>query len=50
MSQEKLAEKAGVHRNYIGEIERSEKKATLETLAKIANALGARLRDLVDEV
>jgi transcriptional regulator with XRE-family HTH domain len=50
LSQEKLAEKADVHRNYIGEIERAEKKATLETLAKIAKALGVRLRDLVGDV
>ena len=46
-SQEKLAEKAGVTRNYIGDIERGEKKVTVETLAKIAKALRRRVRDLV---
>jgi transcriptional regulator with XRE-family HTH domain len=50
MSQEKLAEKANLHRNYIGEIERAEKKATVETLAKIAKGLGVRLRDLIDGI
>jgi transcriptional regulator with XRE-family HTH domain len=49
-SQEELAEKADLNRNYIGEIERAEKKITLETLWKIAKALGVRVRDLVDEL
>jgi transcriptional regulator with XRE-family HTH domain len=50
MSQEKLAEKADLNRNYIGEIERAEKKITLETLWKIAKALGVRIRDLVADL
>lgn len=47
-SQEKLAEKANLTRNYIGQIERAEKRIHLETLAKIAKALGIRVRDLVN--
>ena len=50
MSQEKLAEKADLNRNYIGEIERAEKKITLETLWKIAKALKVRLRDIVADL
>ena len=50
LSQEKLAEKADLNRNYIGEIERAEKKITLETLWKIAKALGVRIRDLVADL
>jgi transcriptional regulator with XRE-family HTH domain len=46
LSQEKLAEKADLNRNYIGEIERAEKKITLETLWKVAKALNLRIRDL----
>jgi len=38
-SQEELAERAGVHRTYIGMIERAEKNATLESIEKIAKAL-----------
>jgi transcriptional regulator with XRE-family HTH domain len=38
-SQEELADKAGVHRTYIGMIERAEKNATLESIDKIAKAL-----------
>jgi transcriptional regulator with XRE-family HTH domain len=50
MSQEKLAEKADLHHNYIGELERGEKAATIDTLVKIAKALGVRVRDLVDDL
>lgn len=46
LSQEALAEKAGVHRTYIGMIERAEKNITLENIEKIAKALGISLKDL----
>jgi transcriptional regulator with XRE-family HTH domain len=46
LSQEQLAEKADLTRNYIGDIERAEKKITVETLAKLAKALKCRVRDL----
>jgi transcriptional regulator with XRE-family HTH domain len=49
-SQEQLAEKANLTRNYIGQIERAEKRIHLETLAKIAKALGVKVRDLVDDL
>jgi transcriptional regulator with XRE-family HTH domain len=47
MSQEKLAERADLHHNYVGEIERGEKAATIDTLLKIAKALGVRPGDLL---
>ena len=50
LSQEKLAEKADLARNYIGNIERAEYKVTVETLARIAKALGVRVRDLVSKL
>ena len=50
LSQEQLAEKAQLARNYIGNIERAEYKVTVETLARIAKALGVRVRDLVDDL
>ena len=50
LSQEQLAEKADLTRNYIGDIERAEKKITLETLAKIAKALKCRVRDLICDI
>jgi transcriptional regulator with XRE-family HTH domain len=50
ISQERLAEKADLHHNFVGEIERGQKAATIDTLLKIAKALGIRVRDLVDEL
>jgi transcriptional regulator with XRE-family HTH domain len=49
-SQEVLAEKADLHHNYVGELERGEKAATIDTLLKIAKALKVRVRDLVDDL
>jgi ribosome-binding protein aMBF1 (putative translation factor) len=46
LSQEELASKAGVHRTYIGMIERAEKNITLENIEKIANALNLKLENL----
>jgi transcriptional regulator with XRE-family HTH domain len=50
MSQEKLAEKADLHHNYIGEIERGEKAATIDTLLKIAKGLRVKVRSLVERL
>ncbi len=47
LSQEDLAERAGVHRTYIGMIERAEKNATLESIEKIAKALGVNKSELL---
>jgi transcriptional regulator with XRE-family HTH domain len=47
ISQEKLAELAGVHRTYVGMIERAEKNITLRNMEKIANALGVEIADLL---
>lgn len=46
LSQEQLAAKAGVHRTYIGMIERAEKNITLENIEKISKALNKNIRDL----
>lgn len=48
ISQERLGQLAGVHRTYIGMIERAEKNITLTNMEKIARALGKRVSDLVD--
>jgi len=45
LSQEQLAAKAGVHRTYIGMIERAEKNITLENIEKIAKALDLNLSE-----
>ena len=46
ISQEELASLAGVHRTYIGMIERAEKNITLCNIEKIANALNISISDL----
>jgi transcriptional regulator with XRE-family HTH domain len=47
LSQEQLAARAGVHRTYIGMIERSEKNITLLNMEKIAIALNVDITDLL---
>lgn len=47
ISQEELAFRAGLHRTYIGMIERAEKNITLINLEKIANALGIQIEALI---
>lgn len=47
LSQEKLAELAGLHRTYIGMIERAEKNITLCNIEKIAKALAVDIKDLL---
>lgn len=42
-SQEKLASRAGVHRTYIGMIERAEKNITLENIQKVCKALSIKM-------
>jgi len=48
LSQEKLAALAGLHRAYVGQIERGEKNIGLKNLEKISKALGVPVRFLVD--
>jgi transcriptional regulator with XRE-family HTH domain len=46
ISQEQLAFNAGLHRAYIGQIERGEKNIGLVNIKKIADALGLKLSEL----
>jgi transcriptional regulator with XRE-family HTH domain len=48
-SQEELAARAGVHRTYIGMIERAEKNITLVNIKKIADALQLKISRLVKD-
>ena len=47
LSQEKLAGLAGLHRAYIGQIERGEKNIGLKNLEKIAKGLGVKIDELL---
>ena len=47
LSQEQFAFKCDIDRTYIGTIERGEKSPTLNTIHKIANALGISISGLL---
>ena len=49
-TQEQLAEKADLHHNFIGEVERGNMEISLTSMLKIAKALKVKVRDLVDEL
>lgn len=49
LSQEELAERAGVHRTYVGMLERSEKNATIYNIWRLACALQTKAADLLAE-
>jgi len=46
LTQEQLAEKAGLHHTFIGAVERGSKNPSLDSISKISEALGISLRDL----
>ncbi len=50
MSQEELASKAGLHRTYIGMVERGEKNITITKLAQIAKAIPIKLSELLKDL
>ena len=50
LTQGELAETAGIHHTYIGQIERGEKNATIETLEKVARALDITFETLFEAI
>ena len=50
LSQEKLAELSGCHPTYIGQLERGEKNATLESIDKVASSLKISLSKLFENL
>lgn len=49
-SQEKVAELAGLHPTYIGQLERGEKNATLESIEKMCAALHYPMSQLFENI
>lgn len=49
-SQEEMAERADLHTTYIGQLERGEKNATIESISKVAAALDISLSKLFENI
>lgn len=49
-SQEELAQRTGLHRTYISDIERGNRNVSLENIKKIADALDVQLNYLLKEI
>ncbi|MEI6441762.1 MAG: helix-turn-helix transcriptional regulator [Nostocales cyanobacterium ELA583] len=50
LSQEQLAEKADLHRTYVGAVERGERNISLDNILAIARALGISASELLEGV
>lgn len=49
LSQELLAEKAGLHRTYIGSVERSERNISVDNMEQLARSVKKSLVELLGE-
>jgi transcriptional regulator with XRE-family HTH domain len=49
LSQDQLAHLAGIHRTYVGAVERCEKNISIDSMQKLAIALGCSLLRLLEE-
>lgn len=47
LSQERLAESAGLHPNYVGSVERGERNISVDNMEAIARALGVALASML---
>jgi transcriptional regulator with XRE-family HTH domain len=45
-----FAERSGLNRAHVGELERGESNVTIQTLKTVADTLGVRIRDLVGKL
>jgi len=50
ISQEKLGELAGLHRTYVGSVERAERNVSIDNIETLALALGVTVVALLEEV
>jgi transcriptional regulator with XRE-family HTH domain len=49
LSQDQLAHLAGIHRTYVGAVERSEKNISIDSMEKLTRALKCSLDELLSE-
>ena len=47
LSQERLAELAGLHRTYVSSVEQGRRNLSIENIYKVANALGVSMTELI---
>lgn len=50
LTQQQLADKSGLHKNYIGMVERGERNPSLKNIETIAMALGVSISQLMDSL
>jgi len=48
LSQERLADMAGLHRTYVSSVERGERNISLDNMERLAGALGTKLAVLLE--
>ena len=49
LSQEELADIAGLHRTYVGSVERSERNISIDNMERLASALKINIQDLLND-
>jgi transcriptional regulator with XRE-family HTH domain len=49
LSQEELADIAGLHRTYVGSVERSERNVSIDNMERLAKALEVDITELLRE-
>ena len=49
MTQEKLADAAGLSRNYVNDVKRGRRNVTIATVESLAQALGVKMAELMPD-